>query len=65
MFDKLEFYFRHSLNDLRANKQLTFFALLAIAAGVAAIVSLQTLAVMISDSLTGNLQETNLAEQEQ
>lgn len=59
MFSKFKFYFTHSLNDLRVNKRLTFFALLAIAAGVAAIVSLQTLAVMIDDTLEGNLQETN------
>lgn len=59
MFEQLNFYFRHSLNDLRVNGRRTFFALLCIAAGVAAIVSLQTVAAMISDTLTGNLQATN------
>ena len=59
MIEQLRFYFRHSLNDLRVNKQRTLFALLCIAAGVAAIVSLQTLGVMIEDSLTGSLQESN------
>ncbi|MBC7812976.1 MAG: ABC transporter permease, partial [Burkholderiales bacterium] len=59
MFEKLNFYVRHSVNDLRVNGQRTFFALLCIAAGVAAVVSLQTVAVMIGDTLTGNLQETN------
>ncbi len=59
MFEQFNFYFRHSINDLRVNGQRTFFALLCIAAGVAAIVSLQTVAVMIGDSLTGNLQESN------
>ncbi|MBI5667637.1 MAG: ABC transporter permease [Chloroflexi bacterium] len=59
MLEQLRFYIRHSLNDLRVNGQRTFFALLCIAAGVAAIVSLQTLAVMIGSSLTGNLQENN------
>lgn len=59
MWDNLSFYIRHSFNDLRVNGQRTFFALLCIAAGVAAIVSLQTLAVMISDTLTGNLQKNN------
>src|SRR5688500_2673191 len=59
MIEQLSFYFRHSLNDLRVNGQRTFFALLCIAAGVAAVVSLQTVAVMIRDTLTGNLQETN------
>lgn len=59
MFDRFAFYIRHSLNDLRVNGQRTFFALLCIAAGVAAIVSLQTLAVMIETTLTGSLQENN------
>lgn len=59
MFGKLEFYIKHSLNDLRVNGQRTFFALLCIAAGVAAIVSLQTLAGMISNTLTDNLQKNN------
>lgn len=59
MFDQIRFYFSHSFNDLRVNRQLSFFALLSIAAGVAAIVSLQTLGIMITDTLTGNLQATN------
>ncbi len=59
MIEQLRFYVRHSLNDLRVNKQRTLFALLCIAAGVAAIVSLQTLGVMIEDTLTGSLQESN------
>lgn len=62
MLEQLQFYFRHSLNDLQVNKRLTFFALLSIAAGVAAIVSLQTLAVMIEDALTNNLQEVNRSD---
>lgn len=59
MFQQVRFYLSHSFNDLRVSKRLTFFALLSIAAGVAAIVSLQTLAVMIGDALEQNLQETN------
>ncbi len=59
MLQQLRFYTRHSLNDLRVNGQRTIFALLCIAAGVAAIVSLQTLGVMISDTLTGSIQESN------
>ena len=59
MLDRWAFYLRHSFNDLRVNGKRTLFALLCIAAGVAAIVSLQTLAVMIGDTLTGNLQESN------
>jgi ABC-type antimicrobial peptide transport system permease subunit len=59
MFQQLEFYIAHSWNDLRVNGQRTFFALLCIAAGVAAIVSLQTLGAMIQNTLTSNLQQTN------
>ena len=59
MFEQLRFYFGHSVNDLRTNQRLTIFALLSIAAGVAAIVSLQTLVIMIGDTLETNLQETN------
>ncbi|HEX3052955.1 MAG TPA: ABC transporter permease, partial [Aggregatilineaceae bacterium] len=62
MLEKLLFYTRHSFNDLRVNGQRTIFALLCVAAGVAAIVSLQTLGVMIEDSLTGNLQESNKSD---
>ncbi len=56
---QLAFYIKHSLNDLRVNGRRTLFALLCIAAGVAAIVSLQTLGIMIEDTLTGSLRETN------
>ncbi|MBN1680914.1 MAG: FtsX-like permease family protein [Anaerolineae bacterium] len=59
MIEKLRFYTRHSLNDLRVNGRRTLFALLCIAAGVASIVSLQTLGLMIEDALTGSLQEIN------
>ncbi len=59
MIGRLGFFIKHSLNDLKVNKQRTLFALLCIAAGVAAIVSLQTLAVMMNKTLTGSLQESN------
>ncbi|HML20902.1 MAG TPA: ABC transporter permease [Aggregatilinea sp.] len=59
MIGRLWFYVRHSLNDLRVNRQRSFFAMLCIAAGVGAIVSLQTLGVMINKTLTGSLQESN------
>lgn len=59
MFDNLNFYIRHSINDLRVNGRRTLFALLCIAAGVAAVVSLQTLGVMIDSTLSSNLRETN------
>ena len=35
MVEKLTFYIRHSMNDLRVNGRRTFFGLLCIAAGVA------------------------------
>jgi putative ABC transport system permease protein len=59
MLEQVQFYLKHSLNDLMVNKQRTFFALLCIAAGVAAIVSLQTLGVMINNTLTSGFQEAN------
>jgi ABC-type antimicrobial peptide transport system permease subunit len=59
MLERLRFYTRHSLNDLRVNRQRTLFALLCIAAGVAAMVSMQTLGTMINTTLTENLQENN------
>jgi len=59
MLQKFRFYLSHSINDLRVNGQRTLFALLCVAAGVAAIVSLQNLGVMAEDTLTGNLQQQN------
>lgn len=59
MLERWSFYLRHSFNDLRVNGRRTAFALLCIAAGVSAIVSLQTLGFMIGDTLTGNLQQSN------
>lgn len=57
--ERLRFYISHSFNDLWVGGQRTLFALLCIAAGVAAVVSLQTLGAMISNVLTTNLQEIN------
>jgi ABC-type antimicrobial peptide transport system permease subunit len=62
MIKQFRFYIKHSLNDLLVNKQRTLFALLCIAAGVAAIVSLQTLAAMIGSTLSENLQERNAGD---
>ena len=59
LLEQLRFYLSHSWNDLLVNRRLSAFALLSIGAGVAAIVSLQLLAGMIGDSLTGSLQERN------
>lgn len=62
MIERLTFYVTHSLNDLRANRQRTAFALLCIASGVAAIVGLQTLGELINDTLTGSLREANKSD---
>lgn len=59
MLEQFQFYLKHSLNDLKVNKRRTFFALLCIATGVAAIVSLQTLGFMMNNTLTSGLQEAN------
>ena len=59
MLRRIPIYFKHAFTDLRANGQRSIFALLCIAAGVAAIVSLQTLGAMIDSTLTGSLRESN------
>ena len=58
-FERLQFYIKHSYNDLLVNGQRTLFGLFCISSGVAAIVGLLTLGVMVSDTLSGNLQESN------
>jgi putative ABC transport system permease protein len=57
--ERIQFYLTHSINDLIVNGQRTLFGLFCIAAGVAAIVGLLTLGVMVEDTLTGSLQESN------
>ncbi|MCB9435599.1 MAG: ABC transporter permease [Anaerolineales bacterium] len=57
--ERLQFYIKHSFNDLKVNGIRTIFGLFCIGAGVAAIVSLLTLGVMIEDTLSGGLQESN------
>ena len=59
MFDKLGFYFRHSLNDLKAGGRRSLFAIFCIAAGVAAVVALQMVGGMITDTVALNTQERN------
>jgi predicted lysophospholipase L1 biosynthesis ABC-type transport system permease subunit len=51
----LRFYFRHAWRDMTRNGRRTIFALFCIAAGVAAIVALRSLALMIGDSLVNNI----------
>lgn len=59
MLERFQFYLKHSINDLRVNKFRTFFALMCIAVGVGSIVGLQTFGVIIENTLSGNLQESN------
>ncbi|HVO42840.1 MAG TPA: FtsX-like permease family protein, partial [Aggregatilineales bacterium] len=54
----LLFYVRHSWRDMTRNGRRTVFALFCIAAGVAAIVALRSLALMIGDSLVANIAGT-------
>lgn len=56
---RLAFYIGHSLNDLRVGGLRSLFAILCIGAGVAAVVSLQTLGAMVENALTTNIQELN------
>lgn len=56
---RLLFYAEHSINDMRIGRLRTLFAVLCISAGVAAVVSLQTLGAMMLEKLTTNLQELN------
>ena len=59
MLERIQFYLKHSWNDMIVSKWRTLFALLCISAGVAAVVGLQTLGVMIEHALTSDLQEVN------
>lgn len=59
---KLRFYIIYSITNLRVNGRQTVFGLLCIAAGVAAVVAMQTIGQMIRDTFTVNLQESNMAD---
>lgn len=59
LIQRFRFYWRHSWNDLRVNRQRTIFGLFCIATGVATVVGLLSLGVIIRNTLTGSLQETN------
>ena len=54
----LLFYIQYSWRDLTRNGRRTAFALFCVAAGVAAIVALRTLALSIGDTLVNNLAGT-------
>lgn len=53
---RLEFYFKYAVRSVRRGGQRSFFAILCVAVGVAALVALQSLAVSIKDTLVGDIQ---------
>ncbi len=53
------FAVRHSLRDMWRNRARTFFALVCVMTGVAAVVALRSLAFMVGDELTTNLAQMN------
>ena len=61
LLDRAKFFLSYSIKNLLATGRQTIFGILCIAAGVAAIVSLQTIGVMIQTTFSGDLQESNLA----
>lgn len=58
-FKLIGFAFNHSVRDLWRNRSRSLFALICIAAGVAAVVALRSLAFMVGDELTTNLAQLN------
>ena len=59
MRDRLLFYLKHALRSLQRERRRSLFAIFAIAVGVAAIVSLQSLGLSIRDSVTEDIQATH------
>ncbi len=59
MISRFTFYLKHALRSLLREPRRSLFAAFAIAAGVAAIVGLQSLGLSIDDSVTRNIQGTN------
>ncbi len=53
---RLGFYFKYAGRSVRRGGQRSFFAILCVAVGVAALVALQSLAVSIKDTLIGDIQ---------
>jgi putative ABC transport system permease protein len=53
---RLDFYFKYAARSVRRGGQRSFFAILCVAVGVAALVALQSLAVSIKDTLIGDIQ---------
>lgn len=53
---KLNFYLKYAGRGVRRGGRLSFFAILCVAVGVAALVALQSLTVSIRNTLTGDIQ---------
>ena len=62
MSDRLLFYIKHAFRSLQRERRRSLFAAFAIAAGVAAIVGLQSLSLSIEDSVTRDIQATHQAD---
>ena len=61
MSGRLLFYIKHGFRSLQRERRRSLFAAFAIAAGVAAIVGLQSLSLSIEDSVTRDIQATHQA----
>ena len=62
MSGRLLFYIKHAFRSLQRELRRSIFAAFAIAAGVAAIVGLQSLGLSIDDSVTKDIQATHQAD---
>ena len=62
MNDRFLFYIKHAFRSLQRDRRRSLFAAFAIAAGVAAIVGLQSLSLSIDDSVTSDIQATHQAD---
>ena len=62
MRDRLRFYLKHAFRSLQRERRRSLFAAFAVAAGVAAIVGLQSLSLAIGDSVTDDIQATHQAD---
>jgi len=59
MTGRLLFYLKHAFRSLQRERRRSLFAAFAVAAGVAAIVGLQSLSLSIGDSVTEDIQATH------
>ena len=62
MSGRLLFYIKHAFRSLQRERRRSLFAAFAIAAGVGAIVGLQSLSLSIEDSVTSDIQATHQAD---